>query len=213
MAASRKDSSASRGPLIEEQCHLSAKTSDNQCALHGETGSLQAATISQPEGEPAKSAVQQADNCAASRRTRTRPRKDRAVSLWPLAKPTLDEGSSFGDCEDILSPHLTAGRAARQQRQSLREALAEVSSMSQQTNCQHKRPFGQPFEHPNSGWIYNATGHEKFDPRSAGSLKGESLFFLSFLLDLNVDAYGARTQLLQLLLLLLIPGASSKFAA
>lgn len=209
LVAPATEVAATSSPRTEQRqsgCHLSARTADNQCALHGADGrqattppttalaTTAAGAATTISGEPEESVQREARELARpqaaaaaadeaqttrARSGRTRERRqagrarDKAVALWPLAKPALDDGRSFGDCEDILSPHLTAGRVGRRQRQSLREALREVSSMSQQTNCRHRRPFGQPFERPSSGWIYNATGHEKFDPRSAGSLKGE----------------------------------------
>lgn len=157
------------GSLSGQQaiCHLTAKTRDNQCALHGGANQMDesAARVMGDEQRRAISERQQrthqlgrpqqhqeadeeeskqtgnvspigvskvgalstngpelsdrpAQDDKATRGQRRRTPKDKAknVATWPLAKQTLDNNmpeetrlGHFGDCEDLLSPHM-AGR-------------------------------------------------------------------------------------------------------
>jgi len=119
------------------------------------------------------------------------------IATWPLARRILINNSSFGDCEDISSPHINGrlfqernSRAGSGTDKLEEEALARIEAkrgeeaeeeaeeedalwMSKPDNYNHRRSFGQPFERPTAGWIYNATGPEKINLRSLANLNGK----------------------------------------
>ena len=194
-------------PPLGARCRLTARTRDNQCALHGSNGRLcQLASDQQRRDSlgaissaPAKAKIGRKDDQGAraggaaavasaagqtqrSSRRGTRHRKRSAgqraagVPTWPLAKAPLGapaggpqshrpRGVHFGDCEDILSPHL-AGRLLAPQSLAT-GAVDPLASLS------HRRPFAETFERPSTGWLYNATGLQPINQGAADSLKGE----------------------------------------
>ena len=130
------DCSRPLGPTREEQvaaveqhsqlrlCQLTARTRNNQCALHGRPAAVpvpvctsQARAQCQPRA-PKTSGKTRNSTAQAPRPSGRRTPKDKAksVATWPVAKQTLDNNQPeetrlghFGDCEDLLSAHL-AGR-------------------------------------------------------------------------------------------------------
>lgn len=184
-----KESARGQG-LVIDRCHLTARTSGNQCALHGEPtalaiseldGSLQPDPSEKQSGPPASARVHVNPKArpASGPVSTDKPQQQKQPvkrsapqATWPLVKQTLNEGSSYGDCEDILSPHLLSGRLSlSEQSEWTRRALLQVNSLSHQSNSNHKRPFSQPFERPSAGWIYNAIGAHKIN--MGQSLKGK----------------------------------------
>lgn len=110
--------------LARDVCHLTARTRNNQCALHGSSEAIQQCNQSQgntgqqQSGGPISEQKLEATTTTTSRRREPgawrerRATAKRGVAIWPLGKQTLNNESSFGDAEDIMSPHLT-GRSIR----------------------------------------------------------------------------------------------------
>lgn len=145
---------AGRSPV----CHITARTSDNQCALHGQhekrpsPEASRSVADSQPSPISARelAKVQQQQQQQEQRQKRSRKPKP-PVASWPIGRQTMagQQALSFGDSESLTSGQLSA---------RLRQPQADQSAtcLGPQNQYNHKRPFAQTFEQPSAGWILNA---------------------------------------------------------
>lgn len=133
------------------KCCLTAKTSDNQCALHGSGPASTKVSNERNKGdqlERLKNSSKQLENNKSQRFLKRRKAAaaaaDRAASIpsWPLGRKILNH-SNFGDCEHIFSPHLNghlyevkkvcpAGNGAGSNKQIKEEARSPLNSAG---NC------------------------------------------------------------------------------
>lgn len=198
--------SARHGPV----CHLTAKTKDNQCALHGSNNGLCLADAQSNEAQVQAAGLEESPRhqgggtqCGskdlANGRTQdgrktastreTLEQRARAIATWPLAKLMLDDSANlahpssgrpsrghFGDCEDIVSPHLGARLFVGHHRPGSGQGASPPGEPQHEltaANYNHRRPFAWPFEAPATGWLYNATGLQPINSGSSATLKGK----------------------------------------
>lgn len=100
---------------------------------------------------------------------------------------------SYGDCEDILGPHLASFSRLEESPDSARPK-SSASNHKEETKIpsltsyyRQRRHFGEPFEWPTAGWIYNATKPEKINLNSKmpATFKGEFKRSASFIMGFS----------------------------
>lgn len=184
------------------QSPINAKRADG-AQVSRANGSDVAGTAAAAGSKLAAAAAPGQRQLSRTRRRRSRGRRLRRlrgehdVASWPLARRTLGANCCFGDAEDMSGPwrlgrpfqcasHCPAldlganggangGGGGGGGDKDGYCCADDCSAHAQPSNYSHRRPFGQSFERPTTGWLYNATAPHKINlPRaSAVSLRGK----------------------------------------
>lgn len=142
-------------------CRLTARTSDNQCALHGGghvVGDRPISLGAQQEPAPASASATVTVTSPGLRQNKPVERKQqlhrqpeqqqlraqsvklkRALPTWPLAKQILASRICFGDAEDISSAHLAGRLISLAPPEDRNNIVANENSNNNNNNIVHGR--------------------------------------------------------------------------